>query len=101
MNATVIDRFEIKGRAALEYGAAGVVVIFRHDHGTALPAPGDPVLLVEQDGWSYFGRAEDVRDEPAAGASGLFLRDLCLSDVPIGTQLRWGNELRIPQSAVA
>ena len=74
MTGTITDRFEIKGRGALEYGAAGVVIIFRHDKANSPPAAGDLVLLVRGDGWSYAGKAEDVRDEPSAMASGLFLR---------------------------
>jgi hypothetical protein len=99
MTGSVIDRFEIKDRVALEYGAAGVVIIFRHDPNSSLPTPGEAVLLVRQDGWLYAGRAEDVRHEPAAETSGLFLRGLHNDDVPIGSTLRWGNEIRILENA--
>jgi len=97
----VIDRFEIQGRAALEYGAEGTVVIFRRDPDTSLPNAGDPVLLVRNDGWLYSGKAEDIRDEPTASASGLFLRNLTREDVPVGSVVRWGEALRVLQSAVA
>ena len=101
MTGNVIDRFEIKGRVALEYGAEGLVVIFRHDPAAAPPAPGDPVLLVRDDGWLYRGNAEDVRFEPSSNASGLFLRGLRVADVPVGATIRWGQEVRELQNAVA
>jgi hypothetical protein len=101
MTGNIKDRFEVKGRAALEYGAEGVVVIFEHDPGAAPPAAGDPVLLVRDDGWMYSGKAEDVRVEPSAKASGLFLRGLHVNDVPLGSVIRWGSEIQIVQNAVA
>ncbi|HEV2296418.1 MAG TPA: hypothetical protein VGR35_21420 [Tepidisphaeraceae bacterium] len=97
-----MDQFEIKGRSALEYGAAGVVVIFRHDPSAAPPDAGEPVLLIRQDGWLYAGKAEDVRFEPSAKSSGLFLRGLHADDVPLGSLIRWGSEVRaLQQNAVA
>ncbi|HMO26609.1 MAG TPA: hypothetical protein PKB10_10095 [Tepidisphaeraceae bacterium] len=90
----------MKDRAALEYGAAGVVVIVDHAD-AAPPTDGEPVLLVRADGWFYRGRAEDVRVEPSARATGLFLRDLHADDVPIGSKLTWGAEVRVVENAVA
>jgi hypothetical protein len=101
MTGTITDRFEIKGRSALEYGAAGVVIIFKHDKATSPPTAGDPVLLVRGDGWSYAGKAEDVRDEPAATASGMFLRGLTADEVPVGSLIRWGEEIIALKTAVA
>jgi len=101
MTGNIIDRFEVKGRAALEYGASGTVVVFQHSPELRLPNSGDPVLLVRSDGWLYSGKAEDVRIETATSASGLFLRNLTMEDVPIGSIVRWGDELRLFQSAVA
>lgn len=101
MSGTVTDHIEVKGRTALEYGAGGLVAIFAHDPGAALPRPGDPVLIVRSDGWLYRGKAEDVRHEPLGKASGLFLRDLTREDVPLGSSIRWGAEIQTLQSAVA
>jgi len=95
MTGTVKDRFEIKGRAALEYGAQGVVVMFEHDVTDVPPANGDPVLLLRDDGWLYTAKAEDVRFEASIRVSGLFLRGLHAEDVPIGSLIRWGNEVRV------
>ena len=58
MTGNIIDRFEVKGRAALEYGASGTVVVFQHSPELRLPNSGDPVLLVRSDGWLYSGKAE-------------------------------------------
>jgi hypothetical protein len=101
MNGTVTDRFEIKGRSALEYGAAGVVVIFRNDPSAVPPAAGESVLLVRQDGWLYTGKAEDVRFEPSTASCGVFLRGLHGDDVPLGSLIRWGSEVHALQTAVA
>jgi hypothetical protein len=101
MKGTITDRFEMKGRTALEYGAEGVVVIFRHDPHASPPAQGDAVLLVRPDGWLYAGKAEDVRFEPSAAASGLFLRGLTKEDVPLGAEVRWGQEIAPLRGAVA
>jgi hypothetical protein len=101
MTGKIIDRFEMKDRTALEYGAAGVVVVFQHDASHKPPAAGESVLLVRADGWLYSGKAEDVRPEPAAGSCGLFLRGLHAGDVPVGSTIRWGAEINAVQSAVA
>ena len=98
MKGKVSDRFEMKGRSALEYGAAGVVVIFQHDPNAPAPDVGEPVLLVRDDGWIFAGKAEDVRCEPDAKASGLFLRGLTKDQVPVGSTIRWGAEVRALQS---
>lgn len=100
MTGTITDSFEIKGRTALEYGAAGVVIIVTLSRPGPFLATGDPVVLVRGDGWLYRGVAEDVRasgDVPC----GLFLRGLTKSDVPIGSQVRWGDELWPHAGAVA
>jgi len=101
MKGTITDRFEMKGRTALEYGAEGTVVIFRHEPGATPPVAGDPVLLVRPDGWLYAGKAEDVRFEPSATASGLFLRGLRKDDVPLGSEVRWGEEIAPLRGTVA
>jgi hypothetical protein len=52
MRAKVVDSFEIKGRVAVEYGSAGVVVIFAAAaEGYEPPFAGEPVLVVKPDGW--------------------------------------------------
>ena len=101
MTGNIIDRFEMKGRAALEYGAEGLIVVFQHAADATPPAAGEPVLLVRSDGWLYHGKAEDVRNESAANSTGLFLRGLHLDDVPVGSLIRWGQDVRALQSAVA
>jgi hypothetical protein len=101
MTGTVKDVIEVKGRVALQYGAAGVIVIFSHDPSAPPPDVGDPVRLIRGDGWSYTGCAEDVRFEPSATASGMFLRELVRDDVPIGSTIQWGAEVTTPQAAVA
>ncbi len=99
MTGTIIDRFEIKGRTALEYGAEGVVVIFKHEPLTEPPAMGDQVLLVRPDGWLYAGKAEDVRFMPSSSSSVFFLRGLNIGDVPVGAGVRWGQDATIVTSA--
>lgn len=101
MTGTIVDRFEIKERTALEYGASGVVVMFRHTPSAALPKQGDPILLIRKDGWIYSARAEDVRHEPSGSSSGLFLRNLTSADVPLDSLIRWGDEIAQFHSAVA
>ncbi len=101
MIGKVTDRIEMKGHAALEYGAEGVVVIFQHDQSEAPPRSGEAVLLVRSDGWIYSGKAEDVRFEPSAKASGFFLRGLHLDEVPLGSVIRWGVDIQGVQNAVA
>ena len=59
------------------------------------------MLLVRPDGWWFSGRAEDVRHEPAADATGLFLRALTKDDVPLGAAVRWGAEVVALQADVA
>jgi hypothetical protein len=101
MTGIITDCFEIKGRGALEYGAAGVVVMFKADPAGAAPTIGDTVLVVRSDGWFYRGKAEDVRDARPKGEVGLFLRGLSRDDVPVGAEIKWGSEIAPIQTAVA
>jgi hypothetical protein len=101
MSGEIFECFEIKERQSLEYGAAGVVVIFRHAADVTPPQNGDPILLVRPDGWMFQSRAEDVRHESTQNATGFFVRGLKLTDVPAGTTVRWGQAVTEIQAKVA
>lgn len=101
MRGIIKDRFEIMGKGALEYGAAGVVIMVDHEAAIPPPKEGDLVLLAREDGWLYRGRAEDVRVESTTHITGLFLRGLHSEQVPIGSTLSWGSEIKILEAAVA
>lgn len=89
MNAKVIDSFNVQGRVALEYGASGVVAIVQT--GAAAPRVGELLLIVRPDGWMLRTAAIEVK--PNSAAVGLFLANLTKQQVPIGSEVRWGDPL--------
>jgi hypothetical protein len=93
MEMTVMDSFEIKGRVAMEYGSAGVVVVLAGDAPTEEPLEvGKPVLILRSDGWMRRSVMGEVKEHGIGGRS-VFLKGLTGEEVPIGSRLRWGEPL--------
>lgn len=91
MQAEVVDSFEIKGRVALEYGAAGVVVIFSPLDAQEVPTEGELVFIVKPDGWMRSATIGEVK--LTSGAPGFFIPNLKADAVARDTRLRWGKDL--------
>jgi hypothetical protein len=93
MEMTVMDSFEIKGRVAMEYGSAGVVVVLAGEIPAGEPlVTGKPVLILRSDGWIRRAVMGEVKEHAVPGGS-VFLKGLTREDVPIGSRLRWGEPL--------
>ena len=106
MQSIIKDSFDLKGRLAIDYGAAGVVICFDVESAEDSPRQGDDLLLIRPDGW--MGRV--VAGEPKIGGNhvALFVAGLTKEDIPIGSEVRWGNdfwptqfEKRVNRSPVA
>ncbi len=100
MTSRIIDCFEIKDHVALEYGAAGVVVLIESKSGPP-PMSGEKIMIIRSDGWWYAGIAEDVRPGHNKASGGFFLRGLTKEDVPLDSDVRWGKTLPNISDAVA
>ena len=87
----VLDSFEVKGRVAIEYGAEGVIVIISPFEPDDAPIAGNPVLIIRPDGWMRTAAIGEVKVQDVT--PGFFIAGARRQDVPVGTQLVWGDEL--------
>ena len=92
MDVLVTDSFEVKGRVALEYGAAGIVAAFVLEDSSDPPEAGKPVLIVRPDGWMRRTVMGEIKRHGEKGRS-CFLSGLTKTDVPVNSHLRWGSRL--------
>lgn len=92
MQAVVSDSFNMKGRAAVDYGASGVVVIFPSAGPFDELVAGGSVLIIRPDGWMVRTRVGEVK-LCGPNAHGIFLENLTKSDVPVHSRLRWGKSI--------
>jgi hypothetical protein len=92
MEAIVTDSFEMKGRVALEYGAAGVVICVTADNDSDQPKQGRNILLVRPDGWMMRTKMGEVKNGGKGHLHSIFIANLTKEQTPIGTRVRWGTD---------